>query len=264
MDIFNNIVLGVVQGITEFFPISSSGHLLIFKNLLGINDVGIYREVFLHGGTLLSILIYYKNDIKNEIENSLNGNLQYMYSLIIATIPAAIIGLLYKDVIEEKFLNSNEVSFYLVLCFLFTSFVLLLTRFSNKGEIENISYKVALFVGFIQIMALFPGISRSGMTISMALFCGIGFRHAAKFSFMMAIPIISFAFLQSIFIYKDQLLNNFIPMFFGFIISAITGYYVILGLENIMRNKKMWLFSVYCFIISIIIIINNLGVWNIL
>ena len=110
MDIFNNIILGIVQGITEFFPISSSGHLLIFKSLLGVNDVGIYREVFLHGGTLLSILIYYKNDIKNEIENSLNGNFQYIFSLIIATIPAAIIGLLYKDVIEEKFLNSNGFS----------------------------------------------------------------------------------------------------------------------------------------------------------
>ena len=264
MDIFNNIILGIVQGITEFFPISSSGHLLIFKNLLGINDAGIYREVFLHGGTLFSILIYYKNDIKDEIKNSLNGDFQYIFSLIIATIPAAIIGLLYKDVIEDIFLNSNESSFYLVLCFLFTSFVLFSTKFSNKGEIENISYKTALLIGLIQIMALFPGISRSGMTISMALFCGVSIRHAAKFSFMMAIPIISFAFLQSIFLYKNQLLSNSTSMFFGFMTSAITGYYVILGLVSIMKNKKMWLFSIYCFIISIIIIINNLGAWNIL
>ena len=210
MDILHSIILGIVQGITEFFPISSSGHLLLFKNFFNISDDGMFIEVLLHGGTHLSILVYYRKDILIEKNKIFKGNYRFVINLIIATLPAAIIGLLYKDEIEKFFFNSSpdQLLLYLSYSFLFTAIILLMTKFIKTDNYIDLSYLTALYIGFAQMFALFPGISRSGITIAVALFLGINKRYATKFSFMLAIPIISFAFIESIYTNYDKRLSK--------------------------------------------------------
>ena len=251
MTYLESIFLGFVQAITEFLPISSSGHLVLFQKLLGIESTNLILEIILHFGTLFSIIIFFWNDILEIITKSIfhkdRSSQLFIIKVLVATIPASIIGILFKNNLVEIFDSLIFVS----IAFMVTGIILFLTRFS-RNKIKEISFNVAIIIGLAQILALFPGISRSGITIATALLIGIRNEDAARFSFFMAIPILMGAgFLQ---INELMSLSNysFFQMLLGFFSSLIFGLIAIKILFRIVYNNYFWIFSFYCWFISLV------------
>ena len=258
INFFEAIILGVIQGITEFLPISSSGHLIIGRTFFEIDSsgTGSFIEVFLHGGTLLSILFFWKKDLFDSFKMITRGEFKLLFSIMIATIPAAIIGLFFKNQINDYFFDINNIT-YLSFSYLILSIVLLLTKynFKNHDNYNKVIYQYAFIIGLAQCFAIIPGISRSGITISIAILLGINKKVATRFSFLLAIPILTFSFFDSV---KENFIlltdvNNSLPLFFGFVSSFFTGYLVIALLVKMIEQKRLWYFSIYCFLLSIML-----------
>jgi len=244
------VILGIVQGLTEFLPVSSSGHLVLVQHLLGVNETGVLLEVILHQGTLAAILIYFFDDIKQLLLDVARGRKDariYIIHLVIATIPAASAGLLFSDRIEAAFTPS------VVIWMLFiTGIIVGSTRFFQNRAKREIVVLTALFIGFAQAFALLPGISRSGLTISTALILGVQHKKAAKFAFLLAIPVLLAAgLLEAVKIDSMGSIALF-PLTAGFFSSATTGYLVISWLLGVISRGKFYLFSLYCFMIALL------------
>ena len=239
------LIAGIIQGLTEFLPISSSGHLIILKDLFNYNVKDFNFEIMLHLGTVFSIIIYYYTDIIDLLKPT-KENINNIFLIIIASIPISIFGLLGKDFIELHF---NDIG-YLPYSFLFTSIILFLTKYSTVNR--NLNIKIVFIMGLFQILALFPGISRSGITISILLLLGVNRQDAIRFSFIMAIPLIVGASI----INGDFSFNT--SSIFGVFISFIFGWIAIYLSNILLQNKKYWMFSIYCFSISIILFIMNI------
>ena len=199
MDFIEYIILGIIQGITEFLPFSSSGHYLIGRFIFGMDShiSGSFIEIFLHGGTLLSILLYWKKELIEDTKKIINGKSSIFINIIIGTLPAAVIGLLFKDQIDDYLFNIEKIN-YLAISYFFLSVILFLTKSNTLNRYDNVSYKYAFIIGLAQCFAIIPGISRAGITIATALYIGINHKDATKFSFILAIPILFFSFLVSI------------------------------------------------------------------
>ena len=261
MNILEPIILGIIQGITEFFPISSSGHLLIGMSLFKINEFSLLIEVALHIGTLIAILFYWKDDYYSELIKLKKGSYDTLFCIIIATIPAGVIGLFLKEEIESIFYDSN-VLFNLMLAYLLMSIILYISKFYHENKKTKITYFYALLIGIAQSIAIIPGISRSGLTIIVALMLGITFKHALKFSFMLAIPILLFAGGSTLIDNFNLLVSRYdliIFLLLGMFSSIISGYYIISILEKIVFKNKFWYFSFYCIMISFLLLIFNYG-----
>ena len=239
------LIAGIIQGLTEFLPISSSGHLIILKDLFNYNVKDFNFEIMLHLGTVFSIIIYYYTDIIDLLKPT-KENINNIFLIIIASIPISIFGLLGKDFIELHFNDTN----YLPYSFLITSIVLFSTKYSTDSK--NLNIKIVFIMGLFQILALFPGISRSGITISILLLLGVNRQDAIRFSFIMAIPLIVGASI----INGDFSFNT--SSIFGVFISFIFGWIAIYLSNILLQNKKYWMFSIYCFSISIILFIMNI------
>ena len=246
-------ILGIIQGITEFLPISSSGHILIGRYFFDINHPGINIEVFLHTGTLLSIILFWYKDILYEINEIKNGKRFFIISLIIGTIPAGIIGLTFNSFIEDYFFNSS-LSF-LSYNYLLLGVILFSSKFIKNNSNESISYKNAFLIGIAQACAILPGLSRSGLTIVMAMYLGISFKSATKFSFLLAIPILVFATFDTMLSDYSNFYNNInsTQIIIGFILSFVIGYLTLGMLQRIIKNQKLWYFSFYCLIIGLML-----------
>ena len=173
------LILSLVQGVTEFLPISSSGHLIILKDIFNVNIKNLDFEIMLHLGTVFSVITYYKRYIFDMISQSKNNNSINIFLIIIGCIPISIIGLFSKDFIELYF---NDISL-LPYSFMITAIFLFLTKYVNGKN--QLTLKIVLIVGLFQVLALLPGISRSGITISSLLLLGINQKDAIKFSFLM-------------------------------------------------------------------------------
>ena len=248
------LILGIVQGITEFLPISSSGHLVLAQYFLNIHVSGLLIEISLHFGTLVAIVIYYFKDLEqlsiNFISNSADAR-NYVFKIVIATFPAILFGLLLQNHIENMFSVS-----ILRWTFLITGFIIFSTFFKNLNKSRsNISIFQAIFIGFMQVFAILPGISRSGVTIAIAMILGIRRKESAKFSFYLAIPVLLGAGILQLFKISDIFQINYFPLIIGMFSSAITGYIVIDWLLSVIYKGKFWIFSIYCFIIGILTII---------
>ena len=255
MDSINSILLGIIQGLTEFLPISSSGHLVLGQHFLGIENSGILLEVILHLGTLLSILLYYRRDISNllhGISKRDSESLHYMFMMVVATIPAVVVGLLFKPQLESLFLPK-----FVPYMLLITGGVLLTTKYASEAQ-QSITLKIAILVGCAQVFAMLPGISRSGMTISLALFLGIHRGEAAKFSFFMAIPVLLGAGILQLGDVGEMPVQVW-PLFLGFLSAFISGYLVIKWLINLILNQHFWKFSYYCIFVGLICIFVGVG-----
>jgi len=266
MGYIDAIILGIVQGLTEFLPISSSGHLVIFEHLLKINMDNIAFEVFVHFGTLLSVVAFYFNDIGNMIKSFFKGishrNIGKTYRddaffrlsifVIIGTIPAVIAGLFLEDFFVSIFHNIQLVGITLLI----TGIVILSTHFI-KHKTTDLTPKKSLLIGIAQSIAILPGISRSGFTISSALIAGISREDAARFSFLLAIPAILGATLLHIidFISSDIAGINIAPLFIGFLISFIVGYLAIRFLLSVLKSGKFVWFAPYCFIAGLVVLL---------
>lgn len=234
----NEIILAIIQAATEFLPISSSGHLALFQNL--ISKPNLFLITILHLASLLAVLIFLRKEIFNLLSFKEKYRRLWLF-LIIGTIPAALFGVLFKDFIE-KTLSSF---LFMGIFFLFTSAIIFLTKFARNGRKLNI--KNSLFIGLIQILALFPGVSRSGMTISSALFSGIKREEAFKFSFLLFIPLAIGANIL-------EIGNSYfsLSLLVSFIVCFVLSYLFLGILFTILKKKKFWLFSLYTLIMGLI------------
>jgi len=262
MTALKSIILGIVQGLTEFLPVSSSGHLVIFQKLLKFNDPGVLFEIAVHLGTLVAVIIYFRKDIWEIIKSIFNWrkdapeNIKYahhlLFYLIISSVITAIIGFAFKDTFESLFENTVLVGFMLIITggFLFAS-----DKIRNTTK-KKMSVPSSLLVGLAQSIAIIPGISRSGATITAGIFTGRTRDLSTRFSFLLSIPAILGATLLKI---KDmqsamssgEVVLNFI---LGGIVAAIVGYFAIFFLIKMIKQAKLFYFSIYCWIIGIITI----------
>lgn len=250
MTIFEAILLGTLQGITEFLPISSSGHLVIGQKILGISIAGNVFEVVVHLGTLGSVLIIFWPDILQLIKSLKSETTQkYIFTIVLGTLPAVIVGFLFKDVISEAFENIRVVAVALMI----TGIILLSTKFV-KTKLKDISISNGLLIGIAQAIAIVPGISRSGITIGLGMYLGIAPEKAAKFSFLLAIPAIAGAgFLTGLDIIDSS--EPTIPwsvLIVGFLSSLLVGWISLKWLLGLIKSGKFHWFGVYCLLVGIL------------
>jgi undecaprenyl-diphosphatase len=251
-----SIILGIVQGLTEFLPVSSSGHLVILHNILNFKiEQNLAFDIALHLGTALALIIYFWQDIKkylivlfNYISRSktvVKSEIDLVFKLIIATIPAVIAGLLLEEYLEKIFRNVWVVVVMLITISLLFFVVEKFTK--KKKQIEQISFWQALFIGCAQVLALIPGVSRSGITICAGMGTSMTRKQSARFAFLIGIPIILGAGIYKIFKLDFTAFDNELTWLFviGFLSSFISGYLVIKFLMKFLSNHKLNIFAWY-------------------
>ncbi|MBI2498820.1 undecaprenyl-diphosphate phosphatase [Candidatus Woesearchaeota archaeon] len=247
MRIIEAIILGIVQGITEWLPISSSGHLVLLQNLFKIEQPVIF-DLILHLGSLLVVLIVFREDIKKLVIGVFRKEKEYinlLFKIIIATIPIALVGFLLKEFIEKIFNDLRVVGF----SFLFTSILLFLSKYPKVKD-KELNYKNSFIIGLVQVLALLPGLSRSGSTISAGLMQGVKNEEIAKFSFLLFIPAILGA--TSLEIKNVNLIDGIFPLVIGVLTVVIVGFISLKLLLYIVKNSKIYLFGYYCLFLGLI------------
>jgi len=271
MDIIKAIVISIVQGITEFLPISSSGHILLLKRLFDFEVNDNTFDIVIHFGTTIAVIIYFRREIYELIKalfvEKINSALfekvilrkdavKLWICMIVANIPAVIVGIFFDEYLETVFGALGRIVFLILSgLFFYTAILLFSTNvLHNKKNKDffSISYFDAVIIGIFQAIAVTPGISRSGSTISSATFMGVESKDAGRFSFLISIPLILGAFLFKVI--KNLKIDNFtdnnnvLIMIIGFIVSFITGYGALKALFNIIKKGKFWAFGVYMII----------------
>lgn len=263
MEWLDALILGVIQGLTEFLPVSSSGHLELGKAILGDNSVpeeSLLFTVVLHFATALSTIIVFRKDILSILKGLVSRDredLNFAGRIILSMIPAVIVGLFFEDQLEALF-NGNII---LVGFMLIVTGLLLFLAGKAKSTGKGISWKDAFLIGISQAIAMLPGISRSGATISTSVLLGNDRTKAARFSFLMVVPLIFGK------IAKDLLSGDIsmessasIPLLVGFIAAFITGLIACTWMISLVRKAKLHYFSYYCFAVGLIAI--TAGVYN--
>lgn len=261
MDILKSLLLGIIQGLTEFLPVSSSGHLEIFKVFLDFSydsTNSLFFTLIVHLATALSAIIYFWKDVKEIIMSLISfkkdENTFFAFYILVSMIPAGLAGYFFESEINYLF-NGNLilVGFMLIL----TSFILYLSdRFNNSNKKLNL--KSSLIIGFTQALAILPGISRSGATIGTSIFLGLNRDIAAKFSFLMVVPVIFGSSLKIIFDNEIDFNNNISNYLVGFSSALISGYYACKWMIIFVKKNKLIYFSIYCFLIGIFSIIYSI------
>ncbi|MBI1910125.1 MAG: undecaprenyl-diphosphate phosphatase [Deltaproteobacteria bacterium] len=259
MSLFQAAILGIVQGFTEFLPISSSGHLVLFQKFFGFTNPKevLAFDVALHLGTLLSVVAIYWKDLGRMVLGVFGKDRtgrRLVLLLVVATLPAVAVGLLFKGTIERLFAASSTLPFE----FLFTGFVLWGTRYlaryekgtPPKGEGE-VSSRDAFWVGWAQALAIIPAVSRSGMTVAAALFLRFDQRFAARFSFLMAIPAILGAGLLEAREMAHFDSSLILPVVVGSLVSAVSGFLAIRWLIGVISRGRLHFFAYYCWAVGI-------------
>ena len=262
MEIINAIILGIIQGLTEFLPVSSSGHLEIAKAILGEEKIAkesLLMTVILHFATALATIIIFRTDLKSVIlglikfEN--NDSFWFSIKICISMVPAVVIGIFFSNEIEALF--GGELT--LVGCMLIITGLLLFLADRAKQSEKRVSLIGSFIIGISQAIAILPGISRSGATISTAVLLGIDKEKAARFSFLMVVPLIFGKMIQDILsgqIQYDQ--THLTPIIFGFLSALITGMIACKWMIKLVKNSKLKYFSFYCFSVGIIVILVSL------
>lgn len=261
MIIIKYIILGIVQGFTEPIPISSSGHLLIFKELFSMNEMhDLNFEIIVNFGSLIAIVFIYRK----EILELLNGVIKYLKTknikykkdfnyfmyIVIATIPIGIIGFLLKNFIE-KYSNLKTIGISLLIT---AGLLYLISKTKGEREENKITYKDALYVGLFQIFALVPGISRSGITLTAGIFRGLKKEVALKYSFMLYIPVSIATMILGVGDFMQSASFNalWLPYILGMIASSIVTYFTFRWFRNILLKDKLIYFVIYCIIIGLL------------
>lgn len=255
MTLIQSIFLGILQGITEFLPISSSGHLVLAQKFFNFQTPPILFDALIHLGTTIAVIIYFWKDLLNILLNLKNKeNQKLILFIIIGTIPVVIVGLLLQDSIERIF-NS----FFMVgISFLITAAILSATIFvkNPSKNIEKMNWRDALFIGFFQAVAILPGVSRSGSTISSAIFRKIDRQAAFKFSFFIAIPaVLGAVILQIVDLKNQQNGNDSLICFVGVVAAIFSGLLALKFLNKVLLGKKFYLFAIYCAILGIVVLL---------
>jgi len=251
MTILEATILGIVQGFTEFLPISSSGHLVLGQAILGIEQPGNEFEILVHLGTLASVLVIFFDDIKSLILSLASKKTKiFIIYIVIGTLPAISIGLGFKDLIDSLFENVTAVGGALI----FTGVVLFGSSFANRQYKEH-SFLTCISIGCAQAMAIIPGVSRSGMTISAALFLGLSAKEAARFSFLLAIPAIGGAGLLTALDVSGGFQIPIPVALAGLISSFAVGVVALKWLLGWLEQGKFHYFGIYCFAVGLITLV---------
>ncbi|CAL2085945.1 undecaprenyl-diphosphate phosphatase [Tenacibaculum sp. 190524A05c] len=262
MNIIEAIILGIIQGLTEFLPVSSSGHLELAKAILGDTSVpeeSLTFTVVLHFATALSTLVIFRKEVaeifKGLFQFKWNEEFQFSLKIVISMIPAVIVGLFFEEQLESLF--GGKILF--VGFMLLVTAVLLLLADRAKNTDKSVSFSNSLVIGISQAIAMLPGISRSGATISTSVLLGIDRTKAAKFSFLMVVPLIFGK------IAKDILggdinfqSSEIIPMSAGFVSAFVAGLLACQWMIALVKRSKLSYFSIYCAVVGIIAIVYSL------
>lgn len=269
MDILDALWLGLLQGLTEFLPVSSSGHLVILQHFLGIEEPQIFFDVMVHVGTLVAIIFVYFQDIqeltivffrsildtdsyRHPVKKiKTNPELKFLWFVILGTIPTAIIALLFKDWLEAAFAYPAVVAIMLIV----TGTLLQMPRLRKTETERELKSWDAIRVGIMQGGAILPGISRSGSTISIALFTGVSPETAARYSFLLSIPAITGATILKL---KDIGVTfastSIITVLVGTLTAFLVGYFALKFLIRILNRGKFYVFSYYCWALGVFVL----------
>ena len=274
MDILQGIIIGIVQGLTEFLPVSSSAHLVFIQNILGVQS-SLAFDTFLHLGSLLAVLWFFRADIIkmilswiSSLSDIIHGRFRegfyddpykrLAWYVIIATIPVGLAGVFFEDSVDALFSGA----LYVPAFFLFvTGTILYLSQRMTSGSINfrNITGKHALFMGLGQACAILPGLSRSGTTIAAGLVAGLDKEFAAKFSFILSIPAILGAFILQVKDIGSAMDANFLFFFLGFVAAFISGYFAINWMLDLIQKRNLDIFAYYCWIVGIVVFMGTIA-----
>ena len=262
MDTIDAILLGIIQGLTEFLPVSSSGHLELGKAILGDNSVpkeSLLFTVVLHFATALSTIVVFRKDILGLIKGALkfkwNDDLKFISKIALSMIPAAVIGFTYESQFAELFGgNIKLVGFMLII----TALLLYLAD-KAKSTNKNVSFKNAIVIGVAQAIAMLPGISRSGATISTSVLLGNDKTKAARFSFLMVVPLI-FGKIAKDILSGDLTYDsgNFTSLSIGFVAAFISGLFACTWMIALVKKSKLTYFAIYCVVVGMSAIIFSM------
>lgn len=288
MSVFQSIFLGIIQGITEFLPVSSSGHLAILQNIFHIEtDGGMLFDIMLHIGTLAAVFIVYRKDIGRMIVEALkmagdicmnfktwmlnrihktslpyrrvvhNNYRKFVVLILVSTVPTGVIGVIGKDLISD----ASETLLIPGICLLITGVLLLIADSAKEGRKlpREVSYKQGLVIGAAQGLATLPGLSRSGTTITACLLCGMERKFAVKYSFILSIPaILGAAVLEVKDVIAEPIEMSQVWVYtVGMVFAAVVGYICIKTMLVVVRNKKFKYFSYYCFVVGVVAIAGH-------
>ena len=246
------VILGIIQGFTEFLPVSSSGHLAVVENYFGIKEP-VVLAAFMHFGTLLATVVFFAKPIFNIIRGAIAGKedcTKYLVFIVLGNIPAVVFALPFRSTIEHSFMNIRLVALFLGM----TGVVVLLTGLYGKGQ-RPVNFLKALVIGISQMFALFPGLSRSGLTISTGLYLKVDPQEAFRFSFLLSLPAVLGA---NLFELKEiTRFDDPLALIIGMIVSFIVGLLALRILRDLVQ-KKFFYFGFYCLVISIVIV----GIWK--
>ncbi len=256
MNWYEALIFGLVQGLTEFLPVSSDGHLEIVKYLFGGIEESFLFSVVVHGATVLSILVVFWKEIvklmKGVFRFTMNEEMVYALKIIVSMIPVAIVGFTMRDKVEALFVADMDItgSFLLV-----TALFLLVGHFVPKRD-KPVTYGGAFLMGIAQALAVLPGVSRSGSTISTGLMLGNSKNELARFSFLMVIiPIIGANFMQVISTEPQAVNGVLFPLIIAFVAAFVSGYAACRWMINIVRKGKLGWFAIYCILVGLTLII---------
>lgn len=246
-------ILAILQGITEFLPVSSSGHLVVAQHVLGVEEPGMRLDIFLHLGTLFAIFAYYRKTVLSLVTGAFSSNTlarvnawMYIAKIVLSALPACAVYFLFKDNIDAMFENARMVGALLM----FTGAVLFGTRYLPSGT-KEVGFLRALIMGCCQALALLPGVSRSGMTLAGARAGRVEAEKAAEFSFLMSAPLILGASILEFFKSSSDEGIGWGLTIYGLILSAIVGYVSLAILVRALKGRRFWLFGAYCFLVGL-------------
>lgn len=262
MSWFEALILGLVQGLTEFLPVSSSGHLELTKAMFGDNSLpeeSLLMTVVLHAATALSTVVIFRKDIASIIKGLLqfknNEEFRFSVKIVLSMIPAALVGVLLEEEIEQFF--GGQI--LLVGCMLILTAGLLFLADKAKSTLNPVSYKNSVIIGIAQAIAILPGISRSGATISTSVLLGVDRQKAARFSFLMVVPLILGKMAKDIL--SGDLMNSQTDtslLIIGFIAAFVAGLVACKWMITLVKKSQLKYFSFYCLIVGIIAIIYTI------
>lgn len=244
MKLIQSASLGFIQGMTEFLPVSSSGHLVIFQHLFKLDQPPIFFDVLVHTATLAAVVFFFKHQL-------FSLSRQYIQNILIGSTPTVIVGFFLQPYLEPLFSSLSIVGLGLI-----TTSALLFTTYKKTKTSHHITPRKALIIGFFQALAIIPGISRSGSTIASALLLGLKPKTAFTFSFLLSLPAILGALVL-------QLLDLSIvttptpSLLIGFSTALVSGFFALVLLQKIVNNKKLFIFAPYCLTVGVILLVTQ-------
>lgn len=265
MDWLQALVLGLIQGLTEYLPVSSSGHLAIGQAFFGMQDGddNLMFTVAVHVATVLSTLVVLWSEIewllKGLFKFEMNAETKYALNILVSMIPVGIVGLFFKDYVEEVFGSGLLI---VGCCLLVTAFLLIFSYYARPRQKARISMKDAFVIGLAQAVAVLPGLSRSGSTIATGLLLGNKKEQLAQFSFLMVIPpILGEALLDVLKVVKGEAIAGdigMLPLCVGFLAAFVSGCFACKWMISIVKRGKLMYFGIYCAIVGALVIVTSL------